>query len=707
MKKSLAILAASSALLAPAAAMAQDTDGQTRVRNDNEIVVNASRRAERLVNVASSITAFSGEELNDRVAADLNDFIRAVPGVVFEYRGPGQNTITIRGINSNPGATSIIPKGVIGYYVNDLPLSDDPNAAQDVALFDLQRVEVLRGPQGTLFGEGAIGGLVRFITNEPDLERFGGHASFHASHFRDGNWGYNSNAAINVPLVPGKVAARFVVGFRNDARYIDSIYPAPINRIDRDANRAETLNLRALLKWQASDVIDVNLTYIRSDQDLVNSGTGNTSPSYTQTRLIEAFGLNRYDVANGTVNWDVGPFTVTSSTNYAETTNGGLTPTGGTATAAATQQLRRNQSIFAQELRLVSNGPGPLRYVFGGFLKDQDVVTTNFGATTNVGTGVVTPTFSQRIVKRFNQKAVFGELEYDIVPLITVLVGGRYTTERSSTELNQAGTQIPGTGQRFYDTSYSIFTPKASIRLNITPDHHVYFTAARGFRGPGTQSTFSNTTPANGGVFGAERLWTYEIGAKGLFFDRRLYVALAAYYNDWSDLQISENPTASFFDQRVINAGKVVTKGFDAEVRFQIIDNLRIGGTIGVIDTEIKAFTPAFGAAVIGRELTFTPDLTASAYIDGSIPLTDTLALRGRVDYSHTGRRFADATNTRVLPAYDLVNARLSLESDNWSVFAFARNLGNEFAVVTVNPAGTLNTVYPPREIGVGVNFRF
>ena len=177
----------------------------------SEIVVTATRREETIKEIPFSVTSITGADLEERGAANLADFIQEVPGVLLVNRGAGQNNITIRGLNANATEISSYQSTTVGYYLNDMPLSENPQGAGDVPLFDLQRVEVLRGPQGTLFGEGAPGGVVRYITNQPDLQKFEGAVAAQGFNYKGGDDSYNVHLMLSAPVIDGKLAVRLVV----------------------------------------------------------------------------------------------------------------------------------------------------------------------------------------------------------------------------------------------------------------------------------------------------------------------------------------------------------------------------------------------------------------------------------------------------------------------------------------------------------------
>jgi iron complex outermembrane receptor protein len=687
---------------APTSAVSEDqaTSGAL-----TEIVVTATRRAELIKDIPFSVTALTGEELEARAVLNLSDFIQQVPGVMLVNRGAGANEITIRGLNANATQISSYQTTTVGYYLNDMPLSENPQAAGDVPLFDLQRVEVLRGPQGTLFGEGAPGGVIRYITNQPNLTKFEGAVAGQAFDYSHGAASYNGNLMLNAPLIDGKLAVRLVADYRNDGGFFDDYLGPTLTTVKKNANSSNTADVRLLVKWQATDQFDANFNFVHQKQNVGESNqsvmpNGQKMPGLENTDWVE------WSLYNLTLNMKLPGVTLLSSSNYLTQTDFVFFALPAPAPFVQTQTQNEEIHNFIQEFRAVSDATDPLRWVLGAFYKDRHRDT---GLPLNLidlsGATPELPFFTIDDIRNDKEYAVYGEANYDFNKQFSIVLGGRYTHQKISYTTDQVDLAAFIFGFPTYtdigSTSYNIFTPKASLLFHPTEDWNFYATIAKGFRGPGVKNFYTGGQS----TYGAETVLTYEVGAKASLLNKRLSVALAVYYNDWSNMQIPLTFGAPW-QSEITNAGKARTEGVELETRFAIDEHWQLG--VSGAYAESKVLEYAVDPAAVGNQIGRDPKWTGSMFVDASYPITGLWKANGHADYTYIAARYDDIFNTPPeLSSYGIYNARLGVSRESLDLYVFGRNLANKFATYTGSVVNGGYSILSPRAIGVGAAYRF
>jgi len=409
--------------------------GDDEARQD-VVVVTATRREAETLDLPLSITALGGEELVQTAKDDLADYIREVPGITFRQQSAGLNQISIRGVSGGGGQRAKAP---ISFYIDDVPVVSTPGAAPDVKTFDINRVEVLRGPQGTLFGESALGGVIRIISNQPNSEEFEARGKITYLTFEGGDDGYNFDGMINLPIVEDKLAVRAVFSRRDEGGWIDNI---GIGGRD-NANDLDYWSGRVTALWTVTPALDVSamVNITRSDYGSRQEANENFQ------QVINFTNENRIDDVdqfNLTVNYDLGFAELTSSSNYYDRVtsrlfnlnffNGFLPGTleglgvvpAGFQFDEFFQTLDIDDQSFNQEIRLVSPGDRAFRWVAGFYYNEVD----NFVGVDFLGQPELPFTYLRlRRDENYDQTAVFGEIEYDISDQFTLVAGLRYTDE--------------------------------------------------------------------------------------------------------------------------------------------------------------------------------------------------------------------------------------------------------------------------------------
>lgn len=695
----------------PGAAMAQATqpaEPRREATRIEEIIVTATKREESLKDVPVSVTAFTGDELVRQSKDSLKDYIRAVPGVSFRQQSSGLNQVTIRGISGGFARA----KSPVSFYIDDMPVVSDPVATPDLKTFDVERIEVLRGPQGTLFGESAIGGVIRVISKKPDPTKFEGAVQAGYSTYRGGDGGYSADAAVNVPVVADKIAVRANLSRRDEGGYIDNL---GLGR--------ENQNTLDFWSGRVSGLVKVNERLEATATAFITRSEYGAYPaanrSFQQNRLVDESRQDDIDQYNLTVRYSFDAAELVSSTNWmqrdtfrlfdasgssATFTNllrivGGLSPTA-PGLSAFWQTLGVKDEQFAQEVRLTSTGSGDFRWLIGGYYFSTDnSVGVDFLSQPAVNFNLL----RLRREETYEQTAAFGEAEYDFAPQWTLIAGVRYTMEDRETKFDQSDSWpatlrplLPATGTRTITTDYSITTPRVSLRWQPTDEATVYGSISRGFRGPGGNIQFSNNPGENNNTFDAETLWAYEIGAKSSFLDGKLYVALAAFFNDWQNRQEVRNPLDPLPQQFVANAGEAETKGIEAEVVVNPTDFLTLGGSLTAMKTEI---TESPNPALVGTEIINMPKTRFTVFAETRFPIMADLTFVARGEVNHqNSEKFSQTVRN---PGYALYSASIGIEAENWDVKLYGRNIGDKFVEYFSNIVGD------PRLIGVTASYRF
>lgn len=701
------LLGASLLVLANAAAApawAQITAPPEQTQDDAaavpEIVVTAQKREERLLNVPASITAESQDALQRRGATQLEDIIRNTPGISNAGPGQGNNTaITIRGVSTGTGIG--LKQATVSLLFDDIPV--DPNTAAigttNLRTVDIERVEVLRGPQGTLFGSGALSGAVRFITNKPNLDTFGGAAELTVATTHRGEESFAGNAVVNVPLVDDKLGIRAVGYGYQDGGWVDNLATG-----QRDVNRVETYGGRLAVAFRPTDRLSLTLTGIYQDSEDKGSGeslyalTLGASDFGRQTSLFKS---PSSDLENKLVDlaaeYDLGAVSLFSSTTYGnrksstESEAGFYLPLLGFLlgvpglSGEVPGQTGSDFDNFTQELRLSSNGSGPLRWTIGGFYLKSDG-----GGRQTVTAAAIVPIIGTSTLAQLDTKggqeelAAFGEATYTIANRLDLTAGMRVsrTTVKFATE--SAGillTQNPNPAfvvTTDIEQKETVANPRFSVAYRPSTNATFYVQAARGYRvgGPNLSAGLGG-----GGVptsYKSDSLWNYEVGAKARLADGRVRLSGAAFYIDWSDIQ-----TALVINNvnYTGNAGSARIKGLEFEAAVRPVDNFEVGGSFLLSDNELTDDVPELtrvtGTLGVfdGERLPASPERQATGYAELSIPaIGDGGYVRGTVqyigdqftDFGERGSKFGD---------YTTLDLRAGVNLGSLEVVAFANNV--------------------------------
>lgn len=732
--------AGGTAFAAAPATAPQDATGAdgTDASGSNDIIVTATKRSERLQDVPASIVAESGADLARRGAVQLQDIIDNTPGLTNPAAGSRANTnITIRGVTT--GTNTGLRQNTVAQLYDDITLDPVSNGGTvNLRLVDIERVEVLRGPQGTLFGSGSLAGAIRYVTRKPELDSFSGAAEASVSTVRNGSIGANGSVTLNVPLVEDKLAVRATGYAYRDAGWIDNLRTG-----EADHNDGETYGGRITLRWEPTSALTSDLTFMYQDaRENATSASlykGSGSDQVTDGRADPAF-RTRNMILGLNVQYDFGAAMLTSQTAYHERRYSSRGPVAfylplTTALLSGFQNIvngpsiddtRNDADVFTQEIRLASTGSGPFRWTIGGFFLNAD-----FSAPQTVTSADLIPIAgSDNIVDvtvdgRQREIAGFGELSYTIADKVDLAAGIRVSRVTVDNNIRTGGF-LPVFS--FSPNAYVLtefresntpITPHFSITYRPSDDLSLYAAAARGFRVGGV-----NVTSGVGGrptppTYSPDSLWNFEIGAKGKLLDDTLDYALSFYYIDWSDIQVSlQNQLGNYTG----NAGSARLYGVEfqgtarptSELTFGIGFNLSsnqltsdvdgLSTATGVVNVRSGDLLAASSESQVNLFGEYRTDVGAGeAYVRAS----------GRyigpawTGFDRTGSRFGD---------YSVADLRIGYNMDRYEFVLFADNLFDSAGIAAATEATSAGPVpiatrnafrIQPRTIGATARVRF
>lgn len=696
-----------------------------------EIVVTALKRSTTLQTTPMSISAVTGESLQKLGATGLADYFRQVPGVNLSQGQLGQSRVTIRGVAGSGEATT-------GLYYDETPVTgpsgttqDPANNAADLNLFDVERVEVLRGPQGTLYGGSSMGGTLKVIYNKPDSEQFGAAIEGQASVTDGGSQGSYLKGMGNIPLITGKLAARIVAYTEDRAGYVDNVK----SKIS-DVNDSRSSGYRAMLGFTPTDDITVILTKVHQSSSADDLEGWYASVGKYKTNSAVKLPLNtEMDLTSLTGKWNspIGEVTAVSSYYlYDMLRTIDFTPQYkpyvGSAYGVMGWQPANLQS-WNHELRLSSKDDGPLQWTVGAYAELRKDHIDSHVLLTDPTTGAPFAPFryvtSRYINTNVKQTSQFGELTWSPTQVegLSLTVGVRHydytkTTSGAGTQKNLlTGAAPAGFSKQSADASGWVYKFNASYKFN--KDVMVYATASEGFR-PGGANNIPGLNSALV-VYNPDSLWNYETGVKTTWLGGKLTANAAAYRIDWKNRQTSAI-TADGLYSFITNAGKARIQGVELEVAARPITGLTLNGAIGYTNAELTEDQANANILVDGStgkkgdKLPNVPDVTASASASYSWPLTVGEGLNGlvRADAAYTGEMTSTFRPNYVyfdkFGSFATVNLRTGVEGDDWGLYAFLTNVTNATGIMNKNSnVGYQDLLYglTPRTIGVNARRKF
>ena len=726
------------------AAMAADQNIET-------VVVTAEKRAEPIEKTPISIKALSGTELNEINADSAADYLRMVPSVSITSQGNrGGNQIQIRGLGSdvsNVGTITVYNDGVVSPNQNQ---ASGAYSEEDPGLYDIQDVEVLRGPQGTLYGEGSLGGVINIKSNRPDLDDY--QASASVSWFdRDHGSADNGDikGMVNIPIVKDMLAICVVAYDDRHDGWIDQVASAPYIYdqffgspilgtvapvIKKNVNTEDVWGGRAMVTFKPSNDFDATLIFKTETQDTggspisspqfiptLNAFAGtNYNPYYTQLDLDASVGHSQTDQWILEMNYDVGFGKLTSETGY-----GSVTGSTVVINAFEGEEITHASHAWDEELRLASDTNEDLSWIVGGYYRadDQKQDLATFG-----------PPFALLPFAgdRESEAAVFGEAYWNFAPAWTATLGLRYALQTSTVSQIDTFVAPPVPLSAEKGTFHSI-VPKFSVSYQADEKSLYYATISEGFRAGGANIHSSlGTDPTFVGPFRPDTVWNYELGAKKTFWDDMLTVNTAVFYLDWNNVQIDHtiisviSPPTSFI---TINGKNAHSVGIEGDVYFNPTPDWTITAGGDLLDARYDngAITGVGGTVPLkGMMPASTPKYTANLSVERRFMLTDSINAYIRGDWSLRASSYGDVPNTLYAPPGTLasgpsqiVNLRAGISRDFWELQVFSDNLfdSHQNAYTYYDNANTAGNLFgsaldvvgvlPPRTIGVNLKLHY
>lgn len=733
-----------------------------------EITVTATKTGAVGVQSAPfTIQAIGEEALTQGQMQGFDDYAKLVPGLASLNKGPDQTQIMIRGISA--GRVSHAEpqnQATSGLYIDEMPVAD--NAFNpDLDLFDVNRIEVLKGPQGTLYGAGAMSGAIRVITNEVDLTANHGATSLSGASVDHGGADYSAHAMTNVPLIPDTLGLRASAYYDHEGGYIDNVYNGA-----KDYNDYSTSGGRLKGLWKIDDQSNVRVNVLY--QKLVAEGrpqmfmpgdpavTAAMGPaeSFSVTRDYQTVKFvpdpfdDKFLLANLLVDHDFGGgLKLVSSTSYLNRQFDNLLddtyrtrlhfgPVEVDGVTPLDSPFVNDSTVndIAQEVRLAQRLDSGLSWVGGVYYERHDVhfvqsvitpgldaLSISYGLPPASGFGAQPNSeFDGNENDRQQQFAGFGEVTVPLASQWDFIAGLRWFHYKQDSTLRYAGIANDGVTAKDSTTSQSGNTPKAQITYRPSHDATVYLEAAKGFRLGGVTEPIPTA-----GVFGtncgkdlaavglssipntfqSDHLWSFELGAKTSWLDHRLIANVAVFDIEWSNIQTNVFLPCGFIT--VVNAGKVRSRGVEGELSWAVGGGLTLSASAAYTDATLVDKTLQFTAQE-GDRVPNVPKFNGDAVAEYRRPFgTASRALFARASVSYVSdsyTEFQSLVTAKEVPASASVDGSIGLDVNNWEFSLFGKNLANRLIVTGVDTDRNVPTTYsvaPPRTVGLEARFKY
>ena len=729
-----------SATLLAAQAIAQDASRSAAPPDDavaiEEIVVTAQKRAESLQKVPVSITALSGDELAARQIRAAEDLVMGVPNLQSNAAiGDGVPIFSLRGISMSD--FSFAQNGPIATYYDEVYKGNF--ALLGLNLFDLERVEVLKGPQGTLYGKNTTGGAINLISRKPDFTT-GGSLSLGYGNFDH----FMVDGAAQTAL-SDVLAARVAFTFERADGWMKNVAPGK-----PDLNAVRQYGVRGTLLYRPSDTVDVTLRLSTSLQNPLNYGTppipgpdgvGGTVYPFFGIPADFRTGLGRREIdapeayrrrartyaVAATANIRVGEnLTVTSISSWDKGTLFNREDGDGTPLALTEAIYYGRTRQFAQDLRLTSNFDGPFNFIVGGYLHRERIFNftdINYFRDLDVngdgsidaqdcidGGGFLACQVGNRLNQAKDSYAFYSDASYDLTEGLKLRGGLRYTHDKGRLRNFQAQARdfngvplinfIPGsatdidatTSQRFSNDNVS---GKIGLDYQVSANVMAYASYSRGYRGAAFngQAFFS---PAELTIARPEKIQAAEIGLKSELLDRRVRMNAAAFWYGYKNQQFLDTDPVTTIPS-LINLPKSRIFGGELEIQVRPVPSLTLSAALGLLDTKVKEGT-AQGIDVVGKRLIQAPSVSLTSSVDWALPLGELGSLDTRVDLAYASKQYFDIINrsSTTEDGYTLINGRIRFhpEDDRYGISVWVKNLTNAFYYTNMIDASGIGFIY-------------
>jgi outer membrane receptor protein involved in Fe transport len=728
-----------------------------------EVVVTAQKRAEALEEIPLSISVIGGEALERQRADNFQDLIALVPGFSINSNTRGVSRITLRGLNTGGVASTV------GVYVDEVPFGSSSGLANGAVLsgdfdtFDMNRIEVLRGPQGTLYGASSLGGTIKYVPNAPSTDGFEGRLQGTMEDVEGGGMGYALTGVLNLPASE-TFAIRASGFYRSDEGYIDSIGNNPIpalqdptvtiesTRVEEELNGAETYGGRVSALLEPSEAFSLNLTAMFQDINSDNSNRFEADPE-TLDALYGGSVVSRYHpewtdieyrVYSATINWDMGPVTLQSVTSYGEFTETfqrdiAVVPALGAPTAQLATLLFSTPGTtdmllsgiieqvtstekFTQELRLLSPESDSFEWLVGAYYTDEDsgIDPQNVFAV-SAGTEVHAPGIPQlaeiSLNSTYEELAFFANATWHITPKFDLSFGGRWSdNEQDASQVLDLFVLPAPVNFDKVSSSESPFTYSVAPRYELTETTSVYARVATGFRAGGPNILPPGAPAGTPAAYDSDEVTNYELGLKTANEAGTFSLDVAAFFLDWKDVQLLAVVNGVGINA---NGGTAESQGVEFTATASPGAGLSLTFTGAYTDAQLTEDTDPIVGGLDGDPLTFVPEWAlglggdyewaafgdATAYVGGQV--------------SYVGERPADfgnrdaAGNIREAEDYTTLDLRAGIIRERWSLELYGKNVTDEEGITDLEAPGNfpngavgISTIRP-RTIGLALGARF
>ncbi|MDB9951895.1 TonB-dependent receptor [Porticoccaceae bacterium] len=683
------------------AASAQDqNESATQQSNIDEIIVTAQKREQRLIDVPISIATLSEEKLKNMGIDGIDKLVYAIPNLSIRSNSESEKRFVIRGVSNVRGNSALV-----GVYLDEIPVSLHPQFQPNLQMLDIQRVEVLRGPQGTLYGQGSTGGTVRLLTKNPNFDGVNGEigSSFYTT--QGGDTSGEVSAIANIPVIDDTLAFRVAASYKDVGGWIDQ---PDANK--EDINDVETSYIRIKGLWQFSEDLTVNAMVLRSRDDAGALGYGNIKDSQGDLfwRQVERNGLpllstdiSTYsDIYNVTLNYDLGFATLTSSTsqiefgidpyNYSTRVNQDPVSNAGVTIA----EIFVDTEGFTQEIRLQGvTGNNKLDWVVGAFYSDIDVKQgrEDISIYTEGVFGLSLGSFNER--ETSESRAIFTSIDYHLSQQLTFTVGARYFED--DRVIDGSFYTVPKSA------TFDHVSPVIGASYTLSNDASIYLRVAEGFRSGGFNSLFGAED------YLPETVRTYEVGAKASMLEGRLQTEAALFYSRYEDIQAADSSIVHPTRVVTVNPGEAEMQGIEWSTQLSVSEQFSVGLNGHYMDTEFVKVSPVSNHDV-GDPINYVPKYSVAFNtrfdFEGPLDSAGFTALDynvqgGSVEITSGNRRAESDTLTHL-------NVRLGLNWESFTAELFGRNLTNESDFN--NPTNFQAYAQDrPRTLGVNVAYKF
>ena len=727
-----------------------------------EIVVTATKRATVLQDTAYSVQALGADALRELVADDFIDFFSQITSLSQFGEGPGNRRYSIRNVQS-------IGEPQVGLYYDEIPIAGLPGdnldsgfAQMDLKLWDVERVEVLKGPQGTLYGQGSMGGTLRVISKRPDTEKFQVAAQTTLSDTRYGGFNYGVNGMVNAPIIKDTLAVRAAIYHRDEEGYIDDVSATLLGVTQEhreDANYEETTGGRISVLFTPTE--EFSLTGIYYFQRMDTGGLFETFPEITAgdapvaNIFVEDMFDDDVDMFNVIADYDgldwvsatwTGSYMEREISRFDDTTRFVITGVFGcnefnyfiscfgAPIVPTVSMADESVKAWSTEFRLTSELEGPLQWTAGFFYQKKRTHRNGQVGIVDGVTGEATfdenRVLQRRIFSRQNwghaeQLAFFGELGYEIMDGLVATVGLRwFDTDRDEDQnlvqpfFGNVTGYLPT--QEFSEDK---LIKKFHLSYEVTDDALVYFQAAEGFRlgGPNQPGGFQASAPP----FDSDSLWNYEIGWKSAWADDKVIFNGAAYYIDWSEIQIQLVDSTGAFDY-IGNTGDAEIYGFELDTTLRPVTGLEISSGLTYSKARLDGEQEAPTGGILPVDLQDGDRLSNVPDWQFHVSATYRFPVLGNYEGTfRAGWNYVSSSNTQLTDilqdgsrnpsfhrngSYDLANIRAGISGNNWDAALYVNNLfdNNDTMAARLVDNEPLRTVIPrPRTIGVQLSYSF